>query len=100
MPLITLKGKKMPQQFMLRKNAKFIFYQTTLGVTRIINFNQVDIHLTKYCIFVHNTRAEAVPNDIILSSTKKKCPKIGEQGIFFLSDLSFLETSLRQIMKF
>ena len=25
-PLITLKGKKMPQQFMLRKNAKFIFY--------------------------------------------------------------------------
>ena len=23
---------------------------------------------------------------------KKKCPKIGEQGIFFHSDLSFLET--------
>ena len=75
----------MPQQFMLRKNAKFIFYQKTLGVTRIINFNQANIHLTKYCIFVHNTRAEAVSNDIILSSTKKKCPKIGEQGIFFLS---------------
>ena len=45
--------------------------------------NQFESDLTKCCILVHYTRAEAVQNDIISSSTKKKCPKFGEQGILF-----------------